>query len=99
LMRSSISRWQHSDLKPFEVLATGYRVIAIGQRNAGESRAPIRATDGWSDYAQDAISLIDHFGLESLALWGRCIGPSFPRTDWPQWHQSRSLHARLLPVG
>jgi pimeloyl-ACP methyl ester carboxylesterase len=77
LMRSSISRWQHSDLKPLEVLATGYRVIAMDQRNAGESRAPIKATDGWSDYAQDAIGLIDHLGLSNLAIWGRCIGPSF----------------------
>jgi pimeloyl-ACP methyl ester carboxylesterase len=77
LMRSSISRWEHSDLNPLQVLATGYRVIAMDQRNAGESSAPIKATDGWSDYAQDAIGLIDHLGLHSLAMWGRCIGPSF----------------------
>jgi pimeloyl-ACP methyl ester carboxylesterase len=77
LMRSSISRWENSDLKPLEVLATGYRVIAMDQRNAVKSRAPIKATDGWSEYAQDAIGLIDELGLDSLAIWGRCIGPSF----------------------
>ena len=77
LMRSSVSRWEHSDLKPFEVLNEGFRVIAMDQRNAGHSKAPIRATDGWVEYAEDAIGLIDHLGLEGLAIWGRCIGPAF----------------------
>jgi len=77
LMRSSAARWDNTDLKPREVLADGYRVIVMDQRNAGESTAPVKPTDGWVDYAQDAIGLIDHLGLDRLALWGRCIGPSF----------------------
>jgi pimeloyl-ACP methyl ester carboxylesterase len=77
LMRSSADRWDHTDLKPREVLSEGYRVIAMDQRNAGKSSAPIKPTDGWHVYAEDAIGLMDHLGLESLALWGRCIGPSF----------------------
>src|SRR4051812_40364464 len=77
LMRSSGSRWATTDLKPLDVLSEGYRVIAMDQRNAGESFAPIKATDGWAEYAQDAIGLIDHLGLERLSVWGRCIGPSF----------------------
>ena len=77
LMRSSVSRWERTDLKPREVLTDGYRLIAMDQRNAGDSRAPIKATDGWADYAQDAIGLIQHLGLDTLAVWGRCIGPSF----------------------
>src|SRR3954469_17150857 len=75
LMRSSVSRWTNTDLKPLEVLNEGYRVIAMDQRNAGESTAPITATDSWVDYAQDAIGLIDHLALERFAVWGRCIGP------------------------
>ena len=77
LMRSSASRWDNTDLKPRDVLPDGYRVIVMDQRNAGKSTAPIKPTDGWADYAQDAIGLIDHLGLERLAIWGRCIGPSF----------------------
>jgi pimeloyl-ACP methyl ester carboxylesterase len=77
LMRSSAATWQRSDLKPTEVLADGYRLIMMDQRNAGQSRAPIKPTDGWAEYAQDAIALIDELGLASLAVWGRCIGPSF----------------------
>jgi pimeloyl-ACP methyl ester carboxylesterase len=77
LMRSSASRWDRTDLVPRKVLGNAYRVIAMDQRNAGESKAPITATDSWADYADDAIGLIDHLGLQRLAVWGRCIGPSF----------------------
>jgi pimeloyl-ACP methyl ester carboxylesterase len=77
LMRSTITRWEHMDLVPRKVLGNAYRVIAMDQRNAGESKAPITATDTWADYASDAIGLIDHLGLDRLAFWGRCIGPSF----------------------
>src|SRR6185312_4297236 len=77
LMRSTITRWDAMELQPRGVLTEGYRLIAMDQRNAGESRAPITASDSWTDYAQDAIGLIDHLGLERFAMWGRCIGPSF----------------------
>jgi pimeloyl-ACP methyl ester carboxylesterase len=77
LMRSSADRWDNTDLKPREVLAEGYRIIAMDQRNAGKSTAPIKATDGWHAYADDAIGLLDHLGLDRVAFWGRCIGPSF----------------------
>jgi pimeloyl-ACP methyl ester carboxylesterase len=77
LMRSSASRWDRTDLVPRRVLGNSYRVIAMDQRNAGESKAPITATNSWADYADDAIGLIDHLGLDRLAFWGRCIGPSF----------------------
>ncbi|HEX8969414.1 MAG TPA: alpha/beta hydrolase [Chloroflexota bacterium] len=77
LMRSSISRWDRMELKPLDVLHSDYRVIAMDQRNAGQSTAPITPADGWADYARDAIGLIEHLGLDTLAVWGRCIGPSF----------------------
>jgi pimeloyl-ACP methyl ester carboxylesterase len=77
LMRSAGALWQRQELNPIDLLAGDYRIIAMDQRNAGESTAPIEATDGWADYARDAIGLIDHLGLERLAVWGRCIGPSF----------------------
>jgi pimeloyl-ACP methyl ester carboxylesterase len=77
LMRSAAARWDHMDLVPRSVLGNAYRVIAMDQRNAGQSKAPITAEDSWTDYANDAIGLIDHLGLDRLAVWGRCIGPSF----------------------
>ena len=30
-----------------------------------------------AEYAADALGLIEHLGLERMAFWGRCIGPSF----------------------
>jgi hypothetical protein len=77
LMRSSATRWDSTDLKPRGVLQDAHRLIAMDQRNAGESRAPIKPTDSWVDYAQDAIGLIEHLSLDRFAMWGRCIGPSF----------------------
>ena len=77
LMRSSAAAWERSDIKPVPTLERDFRLIVMDQRNAGGSHAPIAATDGWADYADDAIGLVDHLGLTSLAVWGRCIGPSF----------------------
>jgi pimeloyl-ACP methyl ester carboxylesterase len=77
LMRSSIPMWERLTPTPAATLSDGFRVIAFDQRNAGSSRAPIRSSDSWTDYALDAIALIDHLGLDSVHVWGRCIGPSF----------------------
>ena len=119
LMRSTITRWEHMDLVPRKVLGNAYRVIAMDQRNAGESKAPITATDTWADYASDAIGLIDHLGLDAPGVLGplyrpvlrhestrahgtrvhQSHGPGRPRPYRPHRHQSRPLHARLLPVG
>jgi pimeloyl-ACP methyl ester carboxylesterase len=49
-------------------------VVAMDQRNAGRSRAPIRATDGWHVYTEDQLALMDHLGLERFHLVGMCIG-------------------------
>jgi pimeloyl-ACP methyl ester carboxylesterase len=45
-MRSSISVWQRSPFDPIEILSPSFRVIAMDQRNAGESTAPVRDGDG-----------------------------------------------------
>jgi pimeloyl-ACP methyl ester carboxylesterase len=77
LMRSSIPMWERLDPTPAATLGDDFRIIAFDQRNAGSSRAPVRSSDSWVDYARDAIALIDHLGLQRLHVWGRCIGPSF----------------------
>ena len=64
-------------IDPRKTLSDRYRVIAMDQRNAGRSRAPIRATDGWHSYAADAVGLVRHLGIRSLAVMGGCIGVSF----------------------
>ncbi len=45
-MRSSIEFWRRSPFDPTADLAGDFRVIAMDQRNAGRSRAPIGAGGG-----------------------------------------------------
>jgi pimeloyl-ACP methyl ester carboxylesterase len=76
-MRSSIPFWDLAPFHPVRELAGQFQVIAIDQRNAGQSRAPVNATDGWPTYTSDHVALLDHLGIESCHLLGGCIGGAF----------------------
>ncbi len=73
-MRSAVSYWEGTAWNPIEQLAPNYRVIAMDQRNAGRSVAPIRATDGWQVYTEDQLALLDHLGIDRFHVAGMCIG-------------------------
>lgn len=85
-LRSHIAYWHCSPKEPTKPptfmdptvdLAGDFRIIAMDQRNAGRSRAPVRVTDGWETYAQDHIALLDHLGIARCHVLGACIGASF----------------------
>ena len=76
-MRSSIAFWERQPFHPVTELADQFRVIAMDQRNAGASRAPISAADGWHTYTDDHLALLDELGVERCHLHGGCIGGSF----------------------
>ncbi|MGH6980472.1 MAG: alpha/beta fold hydrolase [Stellaceae bacterium] len=83
-LRSAISWWhpqpdgtQRPWIDPTVALAGKYRVIAMDQRNAGQSRAPIKPGDGWQSYASDHLALMDHLGHRKFHTMGGCIGSSF----------------------
>jgi pimeloyl-ACP methyl ester carboxylesterase len=76
-VRSSIGFWDRAAYDPIRELSSDFRVIAIDQRNAGRSRAPITAQDGWHSYTEDHIALLDHLHIERAHTLGNCIGPSF----------------------
>ena len=76
-MRSSIEFWAKSPFDPTKELAANFRVIAMDQRNAGKSSAPISAADGWDTYTGDHIALLDHLGIKQCHLMGGCIGGSY----------------------
>jgi pimeloyl-ACP methyl ester carboxylesterase len=76
-MRSSIEFWHKSPFDPTVELAKDFRVIAMDQRNAGKSSAPITASDGWQTYTDDHIALLDHLGIQQTHLMGGCIGSSY----------------------
>jgi len=73
-MKSALSFWAGSQWNPIEVLSSNFRVIAMDQRNAGRSTAPIQASDGWQTYAQDHIRLLDHLNIDKCHVMGGCIG-------------------------
>lgn len=73
-MRSSIDFWAGDSWNVIDALTPHFRVVAMDQRNAGKSHAPIAASDGWHSYAQDHLALLDHLGIERCHLLGGCIG-------------------------
>jgi pimeloyl-ACP methyl ester carboxylesterase len=73
-MRSAVSFWRGSEWDPIEALSPHFQVIAMDQRNAGQSKAPVSASDGWHTYTADHIALLDHLGIDKTHLMGGCIG-------------------------
>lgn len=76
-MRSTISTWHNQAFNPMTALAPDFKVIAMDQRNAGQSSAPVSAQDGWQTYQHDQIALLDHLGIAQCHIIGMCIGCSY----------------------
>jgi len=76
-MRSNLAYWGKAPFDPVRELAGQFRVITMDQRNAGQSRGPVRASDGWHTYAEDHVALLDHLGIDRCHVLGMCIGCSF----------------------
>lgn len=73
-MRSSVGFWQGTPWNPMDHLSDDYRVIAMDQRNAGQSSGPISGSDGWHTYRDDQLALLDHLGVDRFHVAGMCIG-------------------------
>lgn len=69
---SSATWWEETML----ALPEGYRGIALDQRGFGESdpAKKIDATRGAGDWADDAIALLDHLGLDKVHAVGLSLG-------------------------
>lgn len=73
-LRSERSMWRGSPLNPIAELSNYFRVVAMDQRNAGESKGPIESGHNWNTYTEDQLSLMSHLGHEQFAVVGMCIG-------------------------
>ncbi|MEP7049436.1 MAG: alpha/beta hydrolase [Pseudomonadota bacterium] len=76
-MRSTIALWERPPYHAVHEFAGEFMVIAMDQRNAGASRAPVTASDGWQSYAEDHLALLDELKLERCHVLGGCIGAAF----------------------
>ncbi len=76
-MRSEMTFWERTPWNPITQLSDRYRVIAMDQRNAGRSSAPVRAGHGWQTYTADQLALLDHLGVDRFHVAGMCIGGSY----------------------
>ena len=73
-MKSSIAFWDKAPWDPRDALKGEFRVIAMDQRNAGNSRAPVSGNDGWHSYTADQLALMDHLSIDRFHALGMCIG-------------------------
>lgn len=73
-MRSTAAAWERMPWNPRAALADRHTVVAMDQRNAGGSWAPIDGDTGWSTYTSDQVALMDHLGIDEFAVVGMCIG-------------------------
>lgn len=76
-MRATISDWQRMAFNPVEIFHDASRVIALDQRNAGESHGPLGIGNPWDQYAADHLGLLNHLGIERCHVMGCCIGASY----------------------
>lgn len=54
---------------------TGYRVVTFDARGHGQSDpAPNRADYRYADYAEDAVAVLDHLGVDRAVLIGHSMG-------------------------
>ena len=73
-MLSSVPLWEVAAINPLTAYAGQYQMIAMDQRNAGQSAGPLEAGDPWGAYAADQLAVMDHLGIDRFLVFGCCIG-------------------------
>jgi pimeloyl-ACP methyl ester carboxylesterase len=77
-MNSTIAAW--SKLAPFNPMtefSNEFRVIAMDQRDCGESTGPLDLKDPWGMFCSDQLGLMDYLGVDRFMMLGCCIGCSY----------------------
>lgn len=85
-LRSQLDYWKASPadpsqpaawMNPMLALADRFTVVAMDQRNAGQSIADVKPDHGWHTFAADHLALMDHLGFRKFHVMGGCIGGSY----------------------
>ena len=98
-LNSNMAMWEMSPWPPIESLKSDYTVIAMDQRNAGGSSAPVSADDGWDTHLVDQLGLLDHLGIEKSHFVGMCIGGPYIANVMKQAPERINSAVLLQPVG
>jgi pimeloyl-ACP methyl ester carboxylesterase len=75
-LNSAIGNWASYPYNPIVDLFDEFQLIAMDQRNAGTSYAPLEAA-GWAEHAADQLMVLDALGIERCSAIGGCIGSSY----------------------
>lgn len=70
---SSVEFWERSIIKPPREFANEFMVIAMDQRHAGQSPAPLRPFS-YDECNADQLAVLDAVGVERVHVYGGCIG-------------------------
>jgi len=76
-MQSTVEMWARATINPLAVYAEDFRLIAMDQRDAGQSTGPLDVADPWGSFVGDQLALLDHLGIGELHVMGCCIGGSY----------------------
>ncbi len=76
-MQSTIAFWDRAAFNPIHYYPSDFRVIAMDQRNAGQSIGPLETDDPWGMFAADQLGLMDYLGIDKFLAIGCCIGCSY----------------------
>jgi pimeloyl-ACP methyl ester carboxylesterase len=76
-LNSAVGFWGRMPLNPMAAFEDEFRVIAMDQRNAGQSRGPLDTVDPWKMFAGDQLAVLDACGVERAQVIGCCIGCTY----------------------
>ena len=79
-LKSSVGFWSIANapwMDPRVALSDQFTVVAMDQRNAGQSVADVRPDHGWHTFAEDHFALMDLLGFGKFHVMGGCIGGSY----------------------
>ena len=75
-VNSELASWQRSTIKPVDLFADEFMLIAMDQRYAGQSIPPLKPFS-YVDAMHDIRAVLDDAGVEKAHFMGGCIGCAY----------------------
>ena len=98
-MNSAIAFWARMPFNPIDILQEHFRVIAMDQRNCGQSTGPLDRDDPWGTYVDDQLGLLDHLGIDQYMALGSCIGCSYMLKQLERQPGRMQAGVLMQPIG